>query len=229
MTIRFFLLLLIACLVQGCASSAKYEYNYKSGNATKGINLVDARDPKEKEFEILSLVVTDDKYAISRLADDQIVPDRMTYLKEQLALKGGDIFTNRKIEVRHFSIFNNLQAVNRHQAYTLGTSVGLGSAAGVLGGGIGGTGFNTTKASAVGITGVLASSVYSKATGFQPNAEIITEIEIIMDSKHYSTIAIAPYLVNASKTFSDTAAIAPAVKLSMDAAIFDLVAKAQVH
>ncbi len=160
------LFVLSVLLLQGCATSIQYNYKYQPDGIKPSFSLTDDRPDIDKKGEILSAMITNDQYGIMRLGDNQVIPDRILYLKEQLDAKARDKLSSRNIEVTHFAIYNNMHAYLKRSA-TLGA----------LTGGL----------------GVLVDSAVGKKTG---DAFIVTELGLTVDSTQYSSRITTPYSIN---------------------------------
>ncbi len=110
-------------LLYGCATSKQYSYNYQPSQVTPSFSILDQRPEIEKKGETLSLLATSDQYGIYRFGDDQIIPDRMLYLKEQLEAKSNGKLAGKNIEIKHFLIYNNRQEMLKNM--TLAGTFGM--------------------------------------------------------------------------------------------------------
>jgi hypothetical protein len=124
--ILVFVISIVAAL-QGCATTGTYNYQFQPSGVEPVFTLIDSRPETDKKAEIMSTNISSDQYGIYRLGDEQIVPDRIMYLKEKLSENGGYFTTQTSIRVKRFVIYNNMQEIVRRNA-----GFGLFGAAGVL-------------------------------------------------------------------------------------------------
>ena len=96
------------CLLSNCATSIKYNVGDTPTNKRK-IEIVDERDDIQKKSKIMSMSVSNCWYGIYRVGDDQLVPDRMEILAEKMTKNGGDKIDGKKIIVKRFEVYNNIQ------------------------------------------------------------------------------------------------------------------------
>ena len=124
--ILVFMISVFAAL-QGCATTGTYNYQFQPSGVEPEFTLTDSRPETEKKAEIMSSNISSDQYGIYRLGDDQIVPDRILYLKDKLSVNGRYFTAQTNIHVKRFVIYNNMQEIIRRNA-----GFGLFGAAGVL-------------------------------------------------------------------------------------------------
>jgi len=163
------ILLLTAIILQGCATSARYNYKYQSMGVDPSFIIMDNRPEQEKKSKIMSIWITNEKYGIYRLGDAQVIPDRIMYLKEQLYEKAGEKLASKKIEVNHFVIYNDMHACLTRNAIVLG------------------------------LTGAIGGAVDAVAVKQTADAFIVTELELTVDSQYFSTRIEMPYIYSKIK------------------------------
>jgi len=107
----------VACAVvlitSGCAGSRKYAYNHQSPPQVVTCSILDSRPEQEKKGETLSVLVTSSNYGIYRIGDSQLVPDRITFLRDKLGSAAIEKLQGKAVKVTHFEIFNNMQSYLR--------------------------------------------------------------------------------------------------------------------
>ncbi|MGW8157403.1 MAG: hypothetical protein ACWGKN_02600 [Desulfoprunum sp.] len=114
-------------MTSGCAGSRKYAYNYQAPPQAVSCSIIDSRPEQEKKGEVLSMLVSSSNYGIYRIGDSQLIPDRITFLKDKLEAAPGGKLQGKAVTVTHFEILNNLQ---KH----LRSSVAFGAVGGIAGG-----------------------------------------------------------------------------------------------
>jgi len=72
--------------------------------------LVDNRAAVQKKSEIMSYSKSNCWFGIYRVGDEQIIPDRMKVLSNNLDAKLAEKIAGKKVTVTRFEIFDNLQA-----------------------------------------------------------------------------------------------------------------------
>ena len=121
LVIKILIIGVLINLFSGCATSVKYQIssvkqiNKLSGNNIS-FNLIDSRNPTDKKAEIMSLSISDCWYGIYRLGDQQILPDRISILSNELEKYFGSRLRDKNISVIKFEIFNNIQSSLRSGA-----------------------------------------------------------------------------------------------------------------
>jgi hypothetical protein len=113
--------------LQGCATTGTYNYQFQPTGVEPIFTLIDSRPEMDRKAEIMSSNIASDQYGIYRLGDNQIVPDRILYLKEKLSENDRYFTEQTNIHVKRFVIYNNMQEIIRRNA-----GFGLFGAAGVL-------------------------------------------------------------------------------------------------
>jgi hypothetical protein len=124
--ILVFMISVFAAL-QGCATTGTYTYQFQPSGVEPVFTLIDSRPETDKKAEIMSSNISSDQYGIYRLGDDQIIPDRIVYLKDKLSQNGRYFTAQTNIHVKRFVIYNNMQEIVKGNA-----GFGLFGAAGVL-------------------------------------------------------------------------------------------------
>lgn len=124
--ILVFMISVFAAL-QGCATTQIYNYQFQPSEEEPIFTLIDSRPEMDKKAEIMSSNISSDQYGIYRLGDNQVVPDRILYLKDKLSENGKYFTAQMNIHVKRFVIYNNMQEIIRRNA-----GFGLFGAAGVL-------------------------------------------------------------------------------------------------
>ncbi len=108
--LTFLVVIFASCF--GCATSKTY--NIGVGEARKySFELIDKRDDKQKQAEIMSLSITNCWYGIYRLGDNQITPSRLTVLSNKLEENLGSKLSGKEIVVKRFEVYNNVQSAMR--------------------------------------------------------------------------------------------------------------------
>lgn len=121
-------LVFLFLLISGCATTAKYNYEYEIKSTTQTFNLIDARPESEKTAEVMSYIIGNELYGVYRLGDEQIIPDRMAYLADILASHHKENLDGKNVKVSHFEIFNDMRDFLTGTALSVSLGGALGSA-----------------------------------------------------------------------------------------------------
>ncbi|MCB1615501.1 MAG: hypothetical protein KDI30_05755 [Pseudomonadales bacterium] len=105
-------LFVIALLtLQGCGTPVPFQYSYQPSGITPAFTLEDARPAADLGAKSLSLIITSDNYGIFRLADNEVQPDKIQFLRDSLSRQQQRLPASSSIVVRRFAVYNNLQQV----------------------------------------------------------------------------------------------------------------------
>lgn len=122
------LLLLLAVLLSGCATVPPAPLNVQGLERSEQVRVSDLRPPLEKEGEVFSLMITNDAYAIYRVAEAATAPSSVRLLQhrahETLRAKSDRL----ELKVHHFVVYRNMQSQLRRGA----VAAGLGGLVGAL-------------------------------------------------------------------------------------------------
>ena len=104
----------------GCAPPLMYTISDDISVTKPTYQFIDNRPAEEKQWETLSLIVSNCEYAIYRIADNQTNPNRLNYLRYRLQTELGNEL--KSVKVNHFFIYNNLQPYYRKSVLGQSTS-----------------------------------------------------------------------------------------------------------
>jgi hypothetical protein len=104
-----FAVAMMAALASPMARSADQAVlaGFTASADSQRISLVDQRPAGEKKKGMGSLSITNCNYGVSRVADDLTAPDRMTLLRNDLAMALGAQLEGKPIVVKHYGLYVN--------------------------------------------------------------------------------------------------------------------------
>ena len=115
------LLLAALVLLSGCATQV-VSLNVPEIERSAQVRVQDLRPPIEKQGEIFSLLITNDAYAIYRIAEDTTTPAAIRLLQHRAHETLGARSVPLEIKVHHLVVYRNMQAEFRRSA--IGAGVG---------------------------------------------------------------------------------------------------------
>lgn len=119
------MLLAMVVLVAGCATQVT-TMNVPGIERSDSVRVKDLRPETEKQGEIFSLSVSNDAYAIYRIADGAITPSAIRLLQHRAYEKFGT--GSSEIKIHHFVIYRNRQAELKRGALFAAFGGALGAA-----------------------------------------------------------------------------------------------------
>lgn len=127
MILRVLFLALLAIVVSGCATQVT-TLNVPNIERSNSVQVADLRPLSEKQGEIFSLSVSNDAYAIYRVADSALTPPSVRLLQHRAFEKFGNGAGPLDVKVHHLVIYRNLQAELRRGAIFAGFGGAIGAA-----------------------------------------------------------------------------------------------------
>jgi hypothetical protein len=96
-------------LFSGCANSIKYQIGSVDPHNSKTIQVIDDRTNDQKKGEAMSANKNNCWFGIYRIGDNQVEPSKLDVLASIIQLKIGEKINGKKVVVKRFEIFNNIQ------------------------------------------------------------------------------------------------------------------------
>lgn len=124
---RKLLLALLAVVVTGCATQVT-TLNVPNIERSNSVQVTDLRPQSEKQGEIFSLSISNDAYAIYRVADGALTPNSIRLLQHRAFEKFSNGAGPFDVKVHHLVIYRNLQAELRRGAIFAGLGGVIGAA-----------------------------------------------------------------------------------------------------
>ncbi len=104
--------------ILGCAGQTAILHDFKDLSAEIGFSIKDERPEAEKETEWKSLSITSCNYGIRQIGDKDVVPDRLTILRNDLHKAIGQKLSGKTVSVKKYSIHFNAQNAFRGSVYS---------------------------------------------------------------------------------------------------------------
>jgi hypothetical protein len=83
--------------------------NFNPASNIESVKIIDSRPEKEKVSEVLTRTITSCNYWIWRIGDEQTTPNKITFLKNNLANTLGDSVNQKEFTIKKYDIFFNGQ------------------------------------------------------------------------------------------------------------------------
>jgi hypothetical protein len=197
-------------LMCGCVSQTAVLSGYTKPSAVAPFEIVDARPADERDTKFMSLLITSCDYAVRQVGDKDVVPDRISLLRDELNAAMGEQLAGKSLVVSHYGLHLNRAQAARNETY---------------------------KANAGLVTGLMkdvgsrCKREEMKAGWFEPNdvttpySPFIVEITLAVDGKTHAVRSVYSPDKDLSPAFSDadtTAALFAAMKKATDKLIASL-------
>lgn len=115
--LKLAMLFIAVQLISGCASQTAVLSGYTKPAATAPFEIVDKRPAEERDRKFMSLIITSCNYGVRQVGDTDVVPDRITLLREDLNAAMGEQLAGKSLVVSHYGLhFNNAQALRNGAA-----------------------------------------------------------------------------------------------------------------